>query len=184
MPGFPSSPSLQSCDTPLIEGEGGVSAMKDLGLDINQIPSGVKEECMEEEYGGLPRKKLRLTKEQSRVLEQRFQLNHALNPKQKEGLADQLKLKPRQVEVWFQNRRARSKLKQTETECEYLKKWFGSLSEQNRKLKKEVEELRGMKVGPPHRSQQLPAATLTMCPRCQHVTTTFLDKGPAAASHH
>ncbi|CAA3001266.1 homeobox-leucine zipper HOX3 [Olea europaea subsp. europaea] len=154
--------------------------MKDLELDINQIPSGVEEECVEKEFGGLPRKKLRLTKEQSHVLEQSFKQYHILNPKQKEGLADQLKLKPRQVEVWFQNRRARSKLKQTEMEYKNLKKWFGSLNEQNRKLKKEVEELRGRKAGPP---QQLPAATLTMCPRCQHVTNTFLDKGPAARKH-
>ncbi|TXG72361.1 hypothetical protein EZV62_000940 [Acer yangbiense] len=38
----------------------------------------------------------------------------------------------------------RSKLKQTEMECEYLKRWFGSLTEQNRRLR-EVEELRAMK---------------------------------------
>ncbi|CAA2979979.1 homeobox-leucine zipper HOX3 [Olea europaea subsp. europaea] len=138
---------------------------------------------MEEEYETQnPRKKLRLTKEQSRVLEESFRQNHSLNPKQKEGLAEQLKLKPRQVEVWFQNRRARSKLKQTELECEYLKKWFGSLSEQNRRLKKEVEELRGMNVRPPNISQQQPAATLTMCPRCERVATTFLDKGPATTT--
>ncbi|XP_022867858.1 homeobox-leucine zipper protein ATHB-17-like [Olea europaea var. sylvestris] len=101
MPGFSSSSSLQS------SGQSDVSAMKDLELDINQIPSGVEEECVEKEFGGPPRKKLRLTKEQSHVLEQSFKQYHILNPKQKEGLADQLKLKPRQVEVWFQNRRAR-----------------------------------------------------------------------------
>ncbi|KAM7487726.1 hypothetical protein LguiB_025210 [Lonicera macranthoides] len=143
--------------------------------------------------GGPPRKKLRLTKEQSRLLEESFRQNHTLNPKQKEGLAMQLKLKPRQVEVWFQNRRARSKLKQTEMECEYLKRWFGSLTEQNIRLQKEVEELRSLKVGPPtvmtpHSCEPLPASTLTMCPRCERVTTTTTnatlvgggghDKGP------
>lgn len=71
----------------------------------------------------------------------------------------------------------RSKLKQTEMECEYLKRWFGSLTEQNRRLQKEVEELRAMKVGPPtvispHNCEPLPASTLTMCPRCERVTTT------------
>ncbi|CAN4121687.1 unnamed protein product [Withania somnifera] len=100
--------------------------------------------------------------------------------KQKEALAMQLELKPRQVEVWFQNRRARSKLKQTEMECEYLKRWFGSLTEQNRRLKEEVEELRAMKVGPPkvlspHTYQPLPASTLTMCPHCECVTTTTIS---------
>ncbi|KAJ4953903.1 hypothetical protein NE237_030735 [Protea cynaroides] len=85
-------------------------------LDINQVPSGGEEEWVmmgsaedEEECGrGPPRKKLRLTKEQSCLLRESFRENHTLNPKQKETLALQLKLKPRQVEVWFQNRRARS----------------------------------------------------------------------------
>jgi len=61
-------------------------------------------------------------------------------------------------------------------ECEYLKRWFGSLTEQNRRLQREVEELRAMKVGPPtvlspHSSEPLPASTLSMCPRCERVTT-------------
>ncbi|KAK2997817.1 hypothetical protein RJ639_025591 [Escallonia herrerae] len=202
VPGSAVSPSL-----PISEGGGGV--MRD--LDINQVPSGGAEEALEwttttslEEdddqspNGGPPRKKLRLTKEQSRLLEESFKHQHTLNPKQKEALAMQLKLKPRQVEVWFQNRRAsclslimlstgnenRSKLKQTEMECEYLKRWFGSLTEQNMRLQKEVEELRAMKVGPPtvmtpHSCEPLPASTLSMCPRCERVTaTTGLDKGP------
>ncbi|XP_074383282.1 homeobox-leucine zipper protein HOX3-like isoform X2 [Apium graveolens] len=164
--------------------EGG--AMKD--LDINQVPSeeewatGSMELIEEDDQnpnndGAPPRKKLRLTKQQSRLLEESFRQNHTLNPKQKETLAMELKLKPRQVEVWFQNRRARSKLKQTEMECEYLKRWFGSLSEQNRRLQKEVEELRAMKVRPPtvmtsHSCDPQPASTLTMCPQCERVTTT------------
>lgn len=58
-------------------------------LDINQVPSGgVEEEWitmnMEDEEessnGGPPRKKLRLTKEQSRLLEESFRQNHTLNP--------------------------------------------------------------------------------------------------------
>ncbi|KAK9935267.1 hypothetical protein M0R45_022377 [Rubus argutus] len=175
VPGFSSYPSLPS-------------SVKD--LDINQAPSGQgadQEEILEDEEdssngsGGPPRKKLRLTKEQSRLLEESFRQHHTLNPRQKEALASQLKLRPRQVEVWFQNRRARSKLKQTEMECEYLKRWFGSLTEQNRRLQREVEELRAMKVGPPtvispHTSEPLPASTLTMCPRCERVTTTANSK--------
>ena len=52
-------------------------------LDINQIPSGGEEEDEEEEQnsnGGPPRKKLRLSKEQSRLLEESFRQNHTLNP--------------------------------------------------------------------------------------------------------
>ncbi|XP_057765613.1 homeobox-leucine zipper protein HOX3-like [Salvia miltiorrhiza] len=159
----------------------GESTMKE--LDINQVPSsGTEEECMEEEEEGespnggpARRKKLRLTKEQSRLLEESFKQNHTLNPREKETLAEILSLKPRQVEVWFQNRRARSKLKQTEMECEYLKRWFGSLSEQNRKLHKEVEELRAINVHG-HGHLPPPASALSMCPRCERVTAAANTK--------
>ncbi|KAI3910441.1 hypothetical protein MKX01_034835 [Papaver californicum] len=139
-----------------------------------------------------PRKKLRLSKEQSRLLEESFRENHTLNPKQKEVLAFQLKLKPRQVEVWFQNRRARTKLKQTEMECEYLKRCFGSLTEENRRLQREVEQLRALRVGPPtilspNSFEPLQVSNLTMCPRCERVTTNSgagnaSDKCPAAGT--
>nr|GMD84457.1 homeobox-leucine zipper protein HOX11-like isoform X3 [Ipomoea batatas] len=59
--------------------------------------------------GGLGRKKLRLTRQQSAFLEQTFKQHSTLNPKNKAALAKQLNLRPRQVEVWFQNRRARQK---------------------------------------------------------------------------
>ncbi|KAF3580733.1 hypothetical protein DY000_02035999 [Brassica cretica] len=64
----------------------------------------------DEEEGGNcegTRKKLRLSKEQALVLEETFKEHSTLNPKQKLALAKQLNLRTRQVEVWFQNRRAR-----------------------------------------------------------------------------
>ncbi|KAJ0699723.1 putative transcription factor homeobox-WOX family [Helianthus annuus] len=61
----------------------------------------------DDDENGLGRKKLRLTKEQSAFLEDSFKEHNTLNPKQKLILANQLNLRPRQVEVWFQNRRAR-----------------------------------------------------------------------------
>ncbi|CAH8381747.1 unnamed protein product [Eruca vesicaria subsp. sativa] len=163
VPGFSSSPHSVSD-----EGSGG-GGREQLKLDMNRLPSS-SEDDEELSHGGSapPRKKLRLTREQSRLLEDSFRQNHTLNPKQKEALAKHLMLRPRQIEVWFQNRRARSKLKQTEMECEYLKRWFGSLTEQNHRLHREVEELRAMKVGPPTVAS---ASSLTMCPRCERVTT-------------
>jgi homeobox-leucine zipper protein len=62
----------------------------------------------DDEDGGAVRKKLRLSKEQSALLEESFKEHSTLNPKQKNALAKTLNLRPRQVEVWFQNRRARS----------------------------------------------------------------------------
>lgn len=47
-------------------------------LDINQVPCLIEEE-EEEERSSVSRKKLRLTKEQSLLLEESFRQNHTLN---------------------------------------------------------------------------------------------------------
>ncbi|GMJ02293.1 homeobox from Arabidopsis thaliana [Hibiscus trionum] len=124
----------------------------------------------DDEDNGSTRKKLRLSKEQSAFLEESFKEHNTLNPKQKLGLAKQLNLRPRQVEVWFQNRRARTKLKQTEVDCEYLKRCCETLTEENRRLQKELQELRALKTSQPF-YMHLPATTLTMCPSCERVAT-------------
>ncbi|WCJ34034.1 Homeobox-leucine zipper protein family [Euphorbia peplus] len=125
----------------------------------------------DDDENGLTRKKLRLSKEQSAFLEESFKEHNTLNPKQKMALAKHLNLRPRQVEVWFQNRRARTKLKQTEVDCEYLKRCCETLTEENRRLQKELQELRALKTSQPF-FMQLPPTTLTMCPSCERVATT------------
>ncbi|ESQ53305.1 hypothetical protein EUTSA_v10025923mg [Eutrema salsugineum] len=122
----------------------------------------------EDEEGVSARKKLRLTKQQSALLEESFKLHSTLNPKQKQALARQLNLRPRQVEVWFQNRRARTKLKQTEVDCELLKKCCETLTDENRRLQKELQDLKALKMPPPF-YMHMPAATLTMCPSCERI---------------
>ncbi|KAL4565691.1 hypothetical protein LXL04_029794 [Taraxacum kok-saghyz] len=123
----------------------------------------------DDEDGDNSRKKLRLSKDQSAVLEESFKEHNTLNPKQKLALAKRLGLRPRQVEVWFQNRRARTKLKQTEVDCEFLKRCCENLTEENRRLQKELQELRALKLSPQFYMQMAPPTTLTMCPSCERV---------------
>ncbi|KAJ7955873.1 Homeobox-leucine zipper protein family [Quillaja saponaria] len=143
------------------------------GKSDNSINSNNKKGC---------RKKLRLTKQQSALLEDSFKLHTTLNPVQKQALAEKLNVKSRQVEVWFQNRRARTKLKQTEVDCEFLKKCCESLSEENRRLKKELQELRGgIRVGP-HSQLQNKAATLTICSSCEKKLVIVKNNNQVAAA--
>ncbi|TKY62526.1 Homeobox-leucine zipper protein HAT14 [Spatholobus suberectus] len=139
------------------------------------------EGASDDDENGSTRKKLRLSKEQSAFLEDSFKEHTTLNPKQKLALAKELNLRPRQVEVWFQNRRARTKLKQTEVDCEYLKRCCESLTEENRRLQKELQELRALKTCQPF-YMQLPATTLTMCPSCERVATN--TAGAAATNNN
>ncbi|XP_044476288.1 homeobox-leucine zipper protein HAT4-like [Mangifera indica] len=140
----------------------------------------------DEEDGDTSRKKLRLSKDQSAILEESFKEHNTLNPKQKMALAKQLGLRPRQVEVWFQNRRARTKLKQTEVDCEFLKRCCENLTEENRRLQKEVQDLRALKLSPQFCMQMTPPTTLTMCPSCERVAVPHSAASPAVdhRSHH
>lgn len=64
-------------------------------------------------------KKRKLSEEQLNFLEMNFGSEHKLESARKDRLATELGLDPRQVAVWFQNRRARWKSKQMEQD--YLK---------------------------------------------------------------
>uniref|UniRef100_A0A7N0V4Y6 Homeobox domain-containing protein n=1 Tax=Kalanchoe fedtschenkoi TaxID=63787 RepID=A0A7N0V4Y6_KALFE len=130
------------------------------------------------------RKKMRLSKDLSAFLEESYKEHNTLNPKQKLALAKKLHLRPRQVEVWFQNRRARTKLKQTEVDCEYLRRRCETLTEENGRLQKELQDLRALKSSNPLLCLQSPATTLTMCPSCEatNATTTDTKSSKAVAS--
>ncbi|KAH0887846.1 hypothetical protein HID58_050275 [Brassica napus] len=152
---------------------------RDMEDEVEKSTSRASNEDNDDENGAI-RKKLRLSKDQSAFLEDSFKEHNTLNPKQKIALAKQLNLRPRQVEVWFQNRRARTKLKQTEVDCEYLKKCCESLTDENRRLQKEVKELRALKTSSPFYMQR-PATTLTMCPSCERVATSSSQPSTSAA---
>ncbi|CAI8589125.1 unnamed protein product [Vicia faba] len=137
----------------------------------------------DEEDAETSRKKLRLTKDQSIILEESFKEHNTLNPKQKLALAKQLGLRARQVEVWFQNRRARTKLKQTEVDCEFLKRCCENLTDENRRLQKEVQELRALKLSPQFYMQMTPPTTLTMCPSCERVAVPSSAVDAATRRH-
>jgi homeobox-leucine zipper protein len=68
-------------------------------------------------------------------------------------------------------------LKQTEVDCEYLKRCCETLTEENRRLQKELAELRALKTVHPF-YMQLPATTLSMCPSCERVASN--SSAPAA----
>ncbi|KAI7998734.1 putative homeobox-leucine zipper protein ATHB-51 [Camellia lanceoleosa] len=94
--------------------------------------------------GGGNEKKKRLTSEQLESLECSFQEEIKLDPDRKMKLAKELGLQPRQVAVWFQNRRARWKAKQLERLHDSLKLQFDSVSREKQKLQDEVSALKAM----------------------------------------
>ncbi|XP_060212211.1 homeobox-leucine zipper protein ATHB-12-like [Lycium barbarum] len=83
----------------------------------------------------------RFSDEQVKVLESMFKQKTKLEPRKKLELARDLGLQPRQVAIWFQNRRARWKSKQIEHEYRLLKSEFDNLAMQFESLKKEKESL-------------------------------------------
>ncbi|ONK70570.1 uncharacterized protein A4U43_C05F35070 [Asparagus officinalis] len=123
--------------------------------------------------GGGGNKKLRLSPEQVTLLEDTFREHNTLNGFQKQELAEKLNLRPRQIEVWFQNRRARNKLKQMEVDFQLLKKWCETLNEENRRLKKELQELK-LRVKQPEGSVlhlDLPPKVDPGAPTCKKCTS-------------
>lgn len=102
------------------------------------------EDLYEEEYydDQMPEKKRRLTTEQVHLLEKSFEKENKLEPERKTQLAKKLGLQPRQVAVWFQNRRARWKTKQLERDFDLLKSTYDQLLSNYDSIVKENDLLR------------------------------------------
>ncbi|CAI8597782.1 unnamed protein product [Vicia faba] len=86
-------------------------------------------------------KKRRLGYDQVKALEKSFELDNKLEPERRMKLAEELGLQPRQVSIWFQNRRARSKTKQLERDYSVLKSNFDVLKVEYSNLQQENQTL-------------------------------------------
>ncbi|KAM0978648.1 hypothetical protein FF1_014593 [Malus domestica] len=87
-------------------------------------------------------KKKRLTSDQLESLERSFEEEIKLDPVRKMKLSRELGLQPRQIAVWFQNRRARWKAKQLERLYDALKQEYDVVSKEKQKLQEEVMKLK------------------------------------------
>ncbi|KAF6147543.1 hypothetical protein GIB67_037432 [Kingdonia uniflora] len=88
-----------------------------------------------------PHKK-RLTQEQLRLLENNFDHDKKLEPERKLQLAQELGLAPRQVAIWYQNKRARWKNQNLELDYQTLQLRLESTLMDKRRLEREVGRLR------------------------------------------
>ncbi|KAG7028516.1 Homeobox-leucine zipper protein HAT3, partial [Cucurbita argyrosperma subsp. argyrosperma] len=169
--------------------------------------------------GDASRKKLRLSKEQSLVLEETFKEHNTLNPvsgnlvisydsslhvalmisgnfeakagscktaesetKTSGGVVSKQKGKVSKL-IPYPGVES-TKLKQTEVDCEYLRRCCENLTEENRRLQKEVQELRALKLSPQLYMHMNPPTTLTMCPQCERVAVSSFSSTSAASTRH
>ncbi|KAG2286524.1 hypothetical protein Bca52824_046128 [Brassica carinata] len=142
------------------------------GREFQSMLEGYEEEDEEaiiEERGqtGLAEKKRRLSINQVRALEKNFELENKLEPERKVKLAQELGLQPRQVAVWFQNRRARWKTKQLEkdygvlkTQYDSLRHNFDSLRRDNDSLLQEISKLKSKLKGEEEEGEENKAVTM------------------------
>ncbi|CAI9753007.1 unnamed protein product [Fraxinus pennsylvanica] len=87
-------------------------------------------------------RKRKLSEQQMNLLEQSFEDEHKLESERKDRLASDLGLDPRQVAVWFQNRRARWKSKKMEEEYSKLKTQHETTVVEKCRLENEVLKLK------------------------------------------
>lgn len=85
--------------------------------------------------------KRRFSDEQIKLLESMFQSDTKLDPSKKVQMARELGLQPRQVAIWFQNKRARWRSKQIEQDYKILSAKYENLASQFECLKKERQSL-------------------------------------------
>ncbi|OIT00364.1 homeobox-leucine zipper protein athb-52 [Nicotiana attenuata] len=87
--------------------------------------------------------KKRLNQEQIKLLESSFDSTKKLEPEKKLQLAKELGVPPRQISIWYQNRRARWKNQNLEIDYNALQLKLETALSEKLQLEKETERLRG-----------------------------------------
>ncbi|KAK8691632.1 hypothetical protein V6N13_075133 [Hibiscus sabdariffa] len=123
------------------------------GIDVCEEANG-EDDLSDDGSQAAGEKKRRLNTEQVKTLENNFELGNRLEPERKMQLARALGLQPRQIAIWFQNRRARWKTKQLEKDYDLLKRQYqvmkadnDALQAQNKKLNAEIMALTSKEAG-------------------------------------
>ncbi|KAK9116826.1 hypothetical protein Sjap_015773 [Stephania japonica] len=118
-------------------------------VDVGEDAATVGDDDLSDDGSHMGEKKRRLNMEQVKTLEKNFELGNKLEPERKMQLARALGLQPRQIAIWFQNRRARWKTKQLEKDYDLLKRQYDvvkadndALQTQNKKLQAEISALK------------------------------------------
>ncbi|CAF2193105.1 hypothetical protein BRARA_G02910 [Brassica rapa] len=111
------------------------------------------EEDYSDDGSHMGEKKRRLNMEQVKTLEKTFELGNKLEPEMKMQLARALGLQPRQIAIWFQNRRARWKTKQLEKDYDTLKQQFDALKADNELLQTHNQKLQAEIMGLKNKEQ-------------------------------
>ncbi|KAG2260767.1 hypothetical protein Bca4012_021960 [Brassica carinata] len=105
---------------------------------FGEINSGM---CMNKKKMKKSNNQKRFSEEQIKSLEVIFESETRLEPRKKVQVARELGLQPRQVAIWFQNKRARWKTKQLEKEYNILRANYNNLASQFDTMKKEKQAL-------------------------------------------
>ncbi|MED6217795.1 Homeobox-leucine zipper protein ATHB-13 [Stylosanthes scabra] len=136
---------LTSCAPQEYHGGGGSflgkRSMSFSGIELGEVEANGGEEELSDDGSQAGEKKRRLNMEQVKTLEKSFELGNKLEPERKMQLARALGLQPRQIAIWFQNRRARWKTKQLEKDYDLLKRQFEALKADNDALQAQNHKL-------------------------------------------
>lgn len=117
---------------------------EDVGEYCSSVAAMTEADCYDNSEFCMKKKsknKRRFSDEQIKSLEIMFESDTKLEPRKKLQVARELGLQPRQVAIWFQNKRARYKSKQLERDYNKLRSSYNALSAQFDTLKKEKQSL-------------------------------------------
>ncbi|KAI4302138.1 hypothetical protein MLD38_037922 [Melastoma candidum] len=111
------------------------------GEDLNVAAAMAADDELSDDGSSRGERKRRLNIEQVKMLEKNFEIGNKLEPERKMQLARALGLQPRQIAIWFQNRRARWKTKQLEKDYDLLKQQFDAIKADNEALQAQNHKL-------------------------------------------